>query len=133
MDWNNYESYPATEVLALAMEVPINEADWTMNIFKGWFIPPATTRYRFYQTCDDHCSIELSNVTEDSTQNVTEILYTNTWVEYRDWYSLVRNEPHISEWISLTEGLPYYIEGKHYEGGGGDHYTVAVEIEATAN
>jgi len=60
-------------------------------------------------------------------------MYTNTWVTYRDWYSLVRDEPHISEWISLTEGLPYFIQAQHYERGGGDHYTVAVEIEATAN
>jgi hypothetical protein len=33
----------------------------------------------------------------------------------------------------LTAGEPYYIEGQHYEGGGGDHFGVALEIEATSD
>ena len=112
MNWENIDErgYTTTEELALAMEVPINEADYHVNRFKGWFIPPATTRYRFYQTCDDNCRIFMSNVSGDATQNVTEIMETTTYVDYRDWHSLKHSEPHISEWVSLTEGLPYYIE-----------------------
>jgi hypothetical protein len=34
-----------------------------------------------------------------------------------------------SEWVDLVEGEKYYIEGDHQEGGGGDHFTLAVEIE----
>lgn len=26
----------------------------------AWFIPPATTRYRFYASCDDTCDIKLA-------------------------------------------------------------------------
>lgn len=37
----------------------------------------------------------------------------------------------ITDWIELTEGEHYYMKGEHYDGGGGDHYSVAVEIEAT--
>ena len=36
-----------------------------------------------------------------------------------------------SEWIALEAGEHYYIQGQHLEGTGGDHFSVAVEIEAT--
>jgi hypothetical protein len=36
-----------------------------------------------------------------------------------------------SDWINLTAGEPYYIEGGTFEWGGGDHFSVAVEIEQT--
>jgi len=35
----------------------------------------------------------------------------------------------MSQWIALEEGEAYYIEGNHYEGGGGDNFAVSVEIE----
>lgn len=35
----------------------------------------------------------------------------------------------MSDWISLNEGEPHFIEGVHWEGGGGDHFAAAVEIE----
>lgn len=34
-----------------------------------------------------------------------------------------------SEWIDLKKGEHYFIEGRHTESGGGDHFSVAVEIE----
>jgi len=40
-------------------ESPINEADFLANLYKGWFVPPATTKYRFYTVCDDYCSLKL--------------------------------------------------------------------------
>lgn len=36
-----------------------------------------------------------------------------------------------SEWISLTEGEPYYIQAETFEWTSGDHFSVAVEIEQT--
>jgi len=35
----------------------------------------------------------------------------------------------VSNWTALTEGEPYFLEADTYEGSGGDHYTLAVEIE----
>lgn len=50
------------------METPKYEEDiFNINQFKGWFIPPATTRYKFYQACQEKCKISLSNVPGDST------------------------------------------------------------------
>jgi hypothetical protein len=36
---------------------------------------------------------------------------------------------HMSDWVNLTAGESYYLEGRHYEGSGGDHFTASVEIE----
>lgn len=33
-----------------------------------------------------------------------------------------------SMWVNLTKNDKYYIQGRHYEGGGGDHFAVGVEI-----
>jgi len=99
-------------------------------MFRGWFKAPATTNYRFYITCDDHCNIRLGNETGNSTN--TEIIVENyAWTYYRNWFQSGKAAGLVSEWISLTEGEYYYIEGNHYEGGGGDHFTAAVEIEQT--
>ena len=67
------------------MEAPHGDTDYIINQFKGWFIPPATTRYKFYQYCDDNCRIYLSNVTGDSTENVTKLIEQNGWTNYRNF------------------------------------------------
>lgn len=39
-----------------------------------------------------------------------------------------------SAWVPLEQGKHYYIEGDHQEGGGSDHFGLAVEVEqATLN
>jgi hypothetical protein len=52
--------------------------------------------------------------------------------DYRDWWE-TKAASHalgsISEWVNLTEGEAYYLEAVTYEGSGGDHFSVAVEIE----
>jgi hypothetical protein len=39
--------------LALTMESSTNLGDRFGHEYKGWFVPPATARYRFYMSCDD--------------------------------------------------------------------------------
>jgi hypothetical protein len=63
--WHNTyhykEEHENTETLALAFESPIDEDNYIVNLYKGWFIPPATTKYRFYMSCDDHCNLKLGS------------------------------------------------------------------------
>ena len=60
----------------------------------------------------------------------TEILKNLGNVDHRDWWETRRAHwNRISEWISLTEGEHYYLQGHHLESGWGDHFSVAVEIE----
>jgi len=101
---------------------------------KGWFVPPATTRYRFYIACDDYCNIELGD-TPNQVENTTEINHNFIATDFRDWWESSNRHlgySRISEWIELEEGEPYYIEGKQLQGSGGDHFSTAVEIEHDA-
>ena len=62
LSYNVLDSYAATnETLALSFENPFNEGNFLGNVYKGWFVAPATTRYRFYITCDDLCKLNLGN------------------------------------------------------------------------
>jgi len=53
------------------------------------------------------------------------------WVSYRSYFSRIeKDRPELqSDWVWLEEGEPYYIEGRMFEAHGGDHFSVAVEIE----
>ena len=59
--------YPGATLTNVMSKTPVNETlhtatdgynDFSENYvqrFHGWFIAPETARYRFRQTCDDHC------------------------------------------------------------------------------
>jgi len=73
MGYNRIDNYEITnETLSLQMEVPKDVGSQLANVMKGWFIPPATTRYRFYISCDDMCHLNLGS-TPNSIDDVTEI------------------------------------------------------------
>ena len=48
------------------MQSPYNEDEFLGNTYKGWFVAPATTNYRFYIACDDYCDINLGNTPMDN-------------------------------------------------------------------
>ena len=47
------------ESLAMQIETETNVCDSCQNIFRGWFIAPATTNYRFWAAVDDYCDVRL--------------------------------------------------------------------------
>jgi hypothetical protein len=111
------------------MSAPYAEGDMLGNIFKGWFVAPATTNYRFYIACDDYCDLSLGNTTMVS-EEPTKLVSTTSQTDYRDWWETRgSSNKKISDWVSLTAGEYYYIESYHLEGSGGDHFAAAVEIE----
>jgi hypothetical protein len=90
-------------------------------------VPPATTRYKFYQACETLCSLWLDS-TADSTSPTNIIPEHSTWSRrYYDKY-----DGQKSSWISLTAGQNYYIEGLTYNDEGADSFSVAVEIEQSS-
>lgn len=112
------------------MESPVNEADYLRNVYKGWFIPPATTDYKFYTICDDHCSLKLSKAA-DKVADLTTLIDVRGAVGHRTSYTLQNDaKTRESEWVSLEKGKKYYIEGDMKEWSGSDHFTAAVEIKA---
>jgi hypothetical protein len=99
------------------------------NLYRGWFTPPATAKYRFHQSCNDYCDLNLGN-TPDQETDVTELIDINHWSEYRRAsYTRYGDQDRISEWVSLEAGRKYYIQASHLNGRGIDHFTTGVEIE----
>jgi len=73
-----------SEKLAMHFEAPTTEGDYIVNVFKGWFVPPKTTKYRFLSSCDDYCSVKIGK-TEKQTDSLTTLMDTHRYNEFR-WY-----------------------------------------------
>jgi len=128
---STYSTYNYTESLNLNFEVPYYQDNYLANKMYGWFVAPATTAYRFYQTCDDGCTLKVANTSDNATDPAT-VIANNGVSSYRNFFMMGSSSTRKSEWINMTAGQHYYIEAEHVEYAGGDHMTVAVEIEQTA-
>lgn len=117
------------ESIALTLATPLDEGSSIGNLFKGWFIAPATTNYKFYMSCDDHCILKLG-LTPENVTDVQDIIQIYEWSEWRDYFQ-EDGANRSSVWIALEADQAYYLEANHVEFGGGDHLTVAVEIESS--
>jgi len=123
-----YAGWTKDESLALTMESPENRGDHIGYNFKGWFIAPETTRYRFYLSCNDACMLEI-DLTSGSNSDLTKILELTGYSNFREFWRVNDGRTRISDWVDLTQGEHYYIEASHGEWNGGDHVSVGVEIE----
>jgi hypothetical protein len=135
--------YVRNETLALTISAPKNEGNHHGNVYKGWFIPPASTNYTFWMACDDYCILKLGktpgvgnttvnvtvNGTDIVTDNVRDIIQIYSWSGWRDYFK-ADGKNRSSGKIYLEANQPYYLETNHIEGGGGDNIDVAVEIES---
>ena len=131
IDETNHVNWTSTKSLLLELETPPNMyGDRYAQKLQGWFVAPETGRFRFSMACDDDCELWIDN-TPKQISGKTRILkvYTGGFKNY--W----KNDDSVnrtSDWLSFVKGEHYYIEALHSEGGGGDHFSVAVEIEQTA-
>jgi hypothetical protein len=85
------------------MESSPNIGDRFGHEFKGWFVAPATTRYRFYMSCNDHCKLWMDN-TAGSTSSLTLLTTSNSWSGFREYWrsdDLSSNVKRISDWVTL--------------------------------
>jgi hypothetical protein len=122
---------PFDRKLQLSLEKPYNEDDPNIgSSYKGWFVAPATSNYRFKVACDDRCSLYFGT-TAGSDQDPTLLIddVSMAW-NGRRYYE--RLEHQYSDWVALEEGQSYFINGYHYDYNGNNHFSVAVEIEQTA-
>lgn len=129
--WDETQNFNKTESIATTFTAPYAEGDHLGNVFKGWFLAPATTNYRFYMACDDLCLLRLGKTPglgPEGYNNTEDIISTSSWADKRQYHKEDGQKRH-SEWIALEEGQHYYIESHHVEYGGGDNFAVAVEIE----
>lgn len=120
---------PSERKLMLHFEPPHDQHDVMGSRFRGWFVAPATTNYRFYLACDDGCDLKLAE-TPDTVEDPTVLFesITNNG-NRRHYYDDAQDQ--ISAWVSLTEGESYFLESMHYAGWGSNYLSLAVEIEQT--
>jgi len=122
-----------TDRLAMNFEGHETVGSQTAHLYRGWFTPPASARYRFYQSCDDHCELYMGSVPDsDLERDVTKILDIDHWNEFRRMSYTSHggeDQTRISDWITLEAGQKYYVEANHLNGWGGQHFSTGVEIE----
>lgn len=128
---------PYETVLQTAFENNFNQYESTSTISKGWFKAPATGNFRFYISCDDACNFHFDENTPFNAANPVEPTLTEkasrVWpTEWRHYFMIPDASDanqYISDWVSLTEGEFYKIEGYMMETWGDDHFTVSVEYQ----
>jgi hypothetical protein len=96
---------------------------------KGWFVAPETSAYRFHLTCDDNCEVFMGLNTSDPL-NATRLARRSSYTNTRQSLRLMGSDV-ISGWVNLTKDQAYFIEGRHYDQGGGDNFAVGLEINKT--
>jgi autotransporter-associated beta strand protein len=90
------------------------------STIRGYMIPPTTGTYQFWIASDDASELRIG--TNATPASATVRASVAGWT---DPYAWTANASQQSATISLTAGVPYYIEARHKEGGGGDHVAVA--------
>jgi hypothetical protein len=109
----------------------------------GWFIAPTTDKYTFYTATDDDSDLFLS--TDNTIANKRLIAQETVWMNIDQWLtggggtgSWTQNNsdswsPDNGATIPWANGIPlnagqaYYIEDVHYQGTGGDCFSVTYQ------
>lgn len=128
MNYKNLYDLVGVKTLATQLEAPYYIGNYIGNFYQGWFEAPETTNYRFYQSCDDHCYLKFGKTPNNET-DLELLIDNNRWQNWRNYWQEIGGRNLSSDWLALTKGEKYFIEAGHYEGGGGDHFSTAVEIE----
>jgi hypothetical protein len=77
------------------------------SILYGWFIPPVTTNYVFYISCDDGGRLSLS--TNDSREGLCVIACESLWAGPNQWTNICNNnppQPHRGDGTANGAGAP---------------------------
>ena len=134
LDFDNIEDEAYVKMLALDLSAERNFGDKLGSVYKTWFVPPKTTRYRFYMICDDYCLLKMGECPNSFSPLSTMVNHRGHSAQNSFFSNEVRRNPatkKVSDWIELTEGEKYYMQAHYAEYGGGDHMKTAVEIEQT--
>jgi hypothetical protein len=118
----------AKQYLAMQFETPYGSGERIGNKMKGYFVAPKTTRYRFYLSCNEKCTLDMGLNASDPT-NITRLIDVPHATYYRKYKSLITGQDFVTDWISLEQGQSYPIEAQHIEKWWTDHLTVSVEVE----
>jgi hypothetical protein len=136
---------PDDQKLMSSFEAPVNTAEGFTGRLRGYFVPPQTGSYVFYGSADDGARFFLS--TDSDPANKKQIAAENAWSNNREWItsggaSNLNNKRSdryaATQWptggkINLVGGVPYYVEARYQEGGGGDNGSMTFKLESEAD
>jgi uncharacterized delta-60 repeat protein len=125
----SFPDHPDTVEVITAMETPMQSDELFGARVRGYLLPPVSGNYVFYLASDDQGALYLSPNASPAYKK--QIAFEPTWSAPRAWTGLVAgrtNAANVSQPVFLQAGRPYYVEGLHKEGGGGDHLGVAWQL-----
>jgi hypothetical protein len=131
---------PDDQRLMPSFEAPVNTAEGFTGRLRGFFVPPQTGDYVFYGSADDNARFYLS--TDSDAGNKKQIGAESAWSNNREWTTSgggsslpnKRSDQYAAtQWpsgnrITLVGGLPYYLEARYTEGGGGDNGSMTFKL-----
>jgi len=130
--WSNRDTWANPEQsVATSFEVPTNLKTHSRsgNKMYAWFVAPETSQYRFHMTCNDYCDFWMGLNTSDPL-NKTHLVQRRGWTNSRFHLRQLTSDT-VSDWVNLTKGENYYVEGRHWDNGWSDNFAVGVEINKT--
>ena len=95
----------------------------------GWFVPPVTTRYKFYLQCGSNCVMRHGDY-PNQREHKHQTGRVGSYGPYDTFMNFGRAAESTSEWMNMTKGEHYYFEAYHTDNNVWEHLEVAVEIEA---
>jgi hypothetical protein len=124
--WATPIQVPTTAPNSLSMTTPtdfkmpiFNAADNYISRARGYVKPTVSGAYVFNVTGDDYTELWLS--TTNRSTNISKIAHHYGYTGVTE-YTKYPTQTSVS--INLQAGQLYYIELRHFEGGGGDFYQV---------
>ena len=115
----NFPNSPDSVEILTDFQSPSGVADNYGLRTRGYLIPPETGDYTFWISSDDNGELLLS--TDDNPANASLIANVPTFSSVFQWDKFPQQQ---SATITLTAGVPLYIEALVKEGGGGDHLEI---------
>lgn len=95
------------------------------QFINGYFKAPYSGDYTFWLTSDDASQLWLS--TDSTAANKKLLIDYTSWTDYNDF--ITKNIKSAA--TTLVKDSYYYIEIKHVQGGGFEHFGLGVEIATT--
>lgn len=135
---------PTSVALWDIFEGAVDIADNYTRRVTGMFIPPVDGKYVFFTSSDDQSNFYIS--TDDKPSNKRLVAQQTGWNSTRTWNTDPTGQAAVDqrrsdrwspdggttvpyyEGIPLSQGVKYYIEGVHREGGGGDNFAVTFKL-----
>ncbi|MDO8943194.1 MAG: PA14 domain-containing protein, partial [Desulfobacterales bacterium] len=88
----------------------------------GWFVPPASGNWTFYERADDSSVLYLNPM---GTDPAGKVVVARSEAAGQNYTNVNTGNPRYSA-VTLAAGSRYYIEGVFQEGTGGDYMSAAV-------